>query len=159
MQMKTFMIPVKTPDAVEQELNRLLATRRILNVHRRFVDNGENSFWTLAVEYVGGEQAAKGKRRSKSRARIDYKEVLNAEDFAVFSRLREVRKELAAKDAVPVYSVFSNAQLAEMVTERVDSKAAMRKISGIGEATVKKYGDPILAVLREKFADQGTEAS
>ena len=46
--------------------------------------------------------------------RIDYKEVLDEKTFALFSKLREKRKVLAEKDAVPVYSVFTNEQLAQM---------------------------------------------
>ena len=46
------------------------------------------------------------------RPRVDYKEILSADEFAVFVRLREVRKQLAATEAIPVYAVCTNEQLA-----------------------------------------------
>jgi hypothetical protein len=51
---------------------------------------------------------------------VDYKEVLNEADFAVFSRLRDLRKVIAEKEAVPAYAIFTNEQLAAMVTGKVD---------------------------------------
>lgn len=33
---------------------------------------------------------------------MDYKEILSEDDFAVFVRLRDARKELAGKEAIPV---------------------------------------------------------
>ena len=46
---------------------------------------------------------------------MDYKEILKSEDFAVFARLRDLRKEIAQAEAVPVYTVFTNEQLAQLV--------------------------------------------
>ena len=148
MQVKFFVVPLKALTEAEEEANVFLRSHRVLSVERQFVDNGENSFWTLAVEYLDGEQAGQDRSRSSTSGRIDYKQLLSPEDFAVFSRLREVRKQLAAKESVPVYTVFSNEQLAKMVTGKVDSKAAMREIKGVGEATVEKYAEPVLAVLK-----------
>jgi hypothetical protein len=51
---------------------------------------------------------------------VDYKEVMNEADFAVFSRLRDLRKVIAEKEAVPAYAIFTNEQLAAMVTGKVD---------------------------------------
>ena len=36
----------------EQELNSFLSTHRVLTVHREFVSQGENSFWSLANEVL-----------------------------------------------------------------------------------------------------------
>ena len=100
------------------------------------------------MEYLEGAQVTGGKARAAA-SRIDYKEVLSPEDFAVFSRLRELRKQIAAEDAVPVFTIFTNEQLAKLVTEKVESQAAMRKIKGIGAATADKYGERVLRVLEE----------
>ena len=67
------------------------------------------------------------------RVKVDYREVLSPEDFAVFARLRQVRKEIAQDDAVPVYTVFTNEQLAQMVQGRATTKAALEKIAGVGD--------------------------
>ena len=72
--------------------------------------------------------------------KVDYKEVLKPEDFEVFSRLRDWRKAEAEQEGVPVYGVFTNEQLAEMVRQRAGTKAALKGIAGVGEARVEKYG-------------------
>ena len=43
----------------------------------------------------------------RSERRVDYREVLSAEQFEVFSKLREVRKEVAEREAVAVYAIFT----------------------------------------------------
>ena len=62
--------------------------------------------------------------------KVDYKEVLKPEEFEVFSRLRDWRKTVAEQEGVPVYVVFTNEQLAEMVRKRVASKAELGGIEG-----------------------------
>jgi hypothetical protein len=47
------------------------------------------------------------------RPKIDYKDVLKPEEFEVFSRLRDWRKSVAEKEAVPGYTVLTNEQLAQ----------------------------------------------
>lgn len=144
MQLKIFLIPIKNIEAAETEMNRFLRGNRVLAVTKEFVSSGENSFWSIAVEYL--EQAAGGvKQPPGGRAeRVDYKEILTAEDFAVFSRLRDLRRELANGEAVPVYMVFTNEQLAEMARKRPSSKAALMRIEGVGEAKTQKYGQQFL---------------
>lgn len=130
------------------ELNRLLRGGRVIGVRKEFVANGEGSFWAFCVELADGrapsgvDVAGRGKKPG-----VDYKEILSEGDFAVYSRLREVRKALAEKDAIPAYSVFTNEQLAQMVREQPQSMAAMGKLAGVGEARIEKYGEAMLKVL------------
>ena len=72
--------------------------------------------------------------------KIDYKDVLKPEEFAVFAKLRDLRKQIAQAEAVPVYTIFTNEQLADMVRAKVTTRAGLGKIDGIGEARVEKYG-------------------
>ncbi|MEM7600331.1 MAG: HRDC domain-containing protein, partial [Verrucomicrobiota bacterium] len=85
--------------------------------------------------------------RSPSDRRIDYKEVLAPDDFAIFTRLREERKRLAEVEGVPVYAIFSNAQIAEMITSDCRTAEQLRGIEGIGEAKIGKYADAFLKIL------------
>lgn len=47
----------------------------------------------------------------KEKPKIDYRDILKPEDFTIYSKLREIRKEIAEKNGVPVYTVFTNEQL------------------------------------------------
>ncbi len=144
MQLKLFMVPVKSLESAEAEMNAFLRSHRVLAVKKEFVADGENSFWTFCVEYLESAPGGTGGTSLSGRPKVDYKEVLKPEEFEVFSRLREWRKGVAEKEGVPVYVVFTNEQLAEMVRQRVASKAQLNQIEGVGDARVEKYGAAVL---------------
>jgi superfamily II DNA helicase RecQ len=83
-----------------------------------------------------------------SRSRVDYKAILTPEEFTAYTQLRELRKELAQLDAVPVYALFTNEQLALMVQRRCRSKGDLEQIEGIGESKIDKYGERMLLLLQ-----------
>lgn len=85
---------------------------------------------------------------AKRPGKLYYREVLNEADFALFARLRALRKDLAEAEGVPAYALFTNEQLAAMVQSGARSPASLLAIDGIGEARVAKYGERFLEVLR-----------
>jgi superfamily II DNA helicase RecQ len=87
---------------------------------------------------------------------LDYKEILEPADFACFVRLRELRKELAKKEEVPAYAIFTNEQLAEIAKSRPSSPSGLTKIEGIGESRAKKYGTEFLKALADSVAVDST---
>jgi superfamily II DNA helicase RecQ len=76
---------------------------------------------------------------------------LSPEDFGVFARLRQLRKEIAQAEAVPVFTIFTNDQLARMVQSRATTKAALEKISGVGDARIEKCGMRVLDYLARQW--------
>jgi superfamily II DNA helicase RecQ len=147
MQLKLFILPVKNVDAAEAEMNAFLRSHRVLTVKKELVADGENSFWTICVEYLESAPGGSGGASVSGRPKVDYKEVLKPEEFEVFSRLREWRKGVAEKEGVPVYTVLTNEQLAQMVQKKVTSKAGLKEIEGVGDARVEKYGTAVLERL------------
>ncbi|MGE0681674.1 MAG: HRDC domain-containing protein [Candidatus Binatia bacterium] len=147
MKMQFFTIPIRDPQRATDELNAFLASHRVVHTERQFVVDGANSLWSICISYVEGEArpASPGKRNQK----VDYREILPEADFALFVKLRTLRKELADRDGVPVYTLFTNEQLAEMVRKRTSSLANLGNISGVGAARVEKYGEAFLRVLQE----------
>ncbi len=103
MALRFFTIPVNDAAPFEQELNGFLARHRVVSIDRRLIDQGVNSFWAICVDYLGHAPGEAGRGLNLARSRVDYKAILPAEEFAVFSRLRALRKELAQSEAVPVY--------------------------------------------------------
>ena len=146
MQLKLFIVPVKNLALPEGEMNAFLRSHRVLAVRKEFVCDGENSFWTFCVEYLESAPAGMAAPGSKL-PKVDYKELLKPEEFEVFSRLRDWRKGVAEKEGVPVYVVFTNEQLAEMVKKKASSKTALKEIEGVGEARIEKYGAGVLERL------------
>jgi superfamily II DNA helicase RecQ len=144
MQFRTFHIPLQAPDDGLEEMNRFLRGHRILSVDKRFCEK-DPSGWAFCVEYfVSGSLEPERQPRPK----VDYKEVLNEEQFKLFCRLRDLRKRFAEDEGVPVYTVFTNEQLAGMVQSGVQSLSEMGQIPGVGKARIDKYAKSFLGILQ-----------
>jgi superfamily II DNA helicase RecQ len=148
MPFEFIQIPANGQGSAKEELNKLLRGGRIASVREEFVGNGEDSFWAFCIEYLEGPVGAEKSRSSGPK--VDYKEVLSVADFAVFAKLRDLRKAISEKEAIPAYAIFTNEQLAAMVTEKVDRLSALGKINGVGTARIEKYGAAFVAMLAGK---------
>jgi superfamily II DNA helicase RecQ len=157
MAYRFFTIPIKDEGMSAAELNGFLRGHRVLSVDRRWVEQGSESFWSFCVDYLdfGGAGLASSGKNGTIRGKVDYREVLSPEDFAVFARLRQARQEIAQAEAVPVYTIFTNEQLAQMVRGRATTRAALEKIAGVGDARIEKYGGRVLEILRRQWSGEG----
>jgi hypothetical protein len=90
-----FTIHAKAPDAEQEALNAFCRQYRVLAVDKQFVALGDNSFWSICVTAIDGEE--KPNHAANKRTAIDYREVLNEQDFAVYAELRNLRKTLAIR--------------------------------------------------------------
>jgi superfamily II DNA helicase RecQ len=155
MAFRFFTIPITSADGPTEILNAFLRGHRIIKVDRQLVDQGTSSLWVLCVEYLDGVNGTDSAGRSSGmRAKTDYKEILSESDFAVFARLRDARKAIAQAEAVPVYTIFTNEQLAQMVSSKATTRSALAKIDGLGDARLEKYGKPILDILSTAWKDE-----
>jgi len=146
MQFRLFSIPASGSPEGEEELNRFLRSHRAVSVQRELVQIGTAASWCFCVEYLPGSQPAP--EQPGGRRRIDYKEVLSEDDFSLFAQLRDVRKQLAAGEAIPVYAVCTNEHLAEIAKARPATLAELKKIEGFGEAKAEKYGESLLKAVQ-----------
>jgi len=146
MKYQFFTVHMQHGEAEAEALNQFLSSHRVIRVDKQWVPDGENSLWAFAVSY---EEAAKPatKSRNKNKEPVDYQQVLSERDFACYVSLRELRKQLAEEEAVPAYAIFTNAQMAAMVTEGVQSKADMARLEGIGQAKLDKYSERFLNAI------------
>ena len=158
LQYKFFTISIKDTQFVEEEINKFLRSIQVITIHRELLLNGENSCWLLAVEYQTGEGAVgsgsgsvSGGKSGIPKKKVDYREVLSPEDFTIYARLREWRKETAAKESVQLYTIFTNEQMANMVLDRIITKTGIKGISGVGDARVDKYGQAVVEILIDEF--------
>lgn len=157
MQMRFFTVPVFGGEPVADELCRFLAVSRVVAIDRHLVQAGNNSAWAFCISYEASNDARPVVRDAHGRrttAKVDYREVLNEDDFAVYAKLRALRKVLAENEGVPAYAVFTNEQMAEMVLRRAVSVSALREIPGVGESRVEKYAEAFLVLLRESFVGE-----
>lgn len=70
-------------------------------------------------------------------------------DDELFEALRVVRSDLARRDAVPPYIVFSDATLRELARICPHDKATMLTVKGVGEVKYEKFGREFLLVCQK----------
>ena len=75
-------------------------------------------------------------------------------DPEMFAQLRELRLEIAKKEKVPPYIVFSDKTLAQMCVLKPRTRVQMLEVSGIGEFKYEKYGERFLQKIRELTAGE-----
>jgi ATP-dependent DNA helicase RecQ len=68
---------------------------------------------------------------------------------ARFEALRTWRLDVARRTEVPPYVVFHDRTLAEIAHRQPASTGALATIPGVGPAKLERYGDSVLAVLRD----------
>ena len=71
----------------------------------------------------------------------------STQEYSLFLKLAELRKELATADGVPPYLVFHNKTLQEMAKKMPQDLQTLSKISGVGQAKLEKYGAIFLEAI------------
>lgn len=84
--------------------------------------------------------------------RVKQKEFVNK---ALYSRLSDLRKQIAMDQNVPPFIIFTNATLKDMAAKAPRTRAQMLRVAGVGEGKMQRYGD---AFLREIAAYEEDEA-
>jgi ATP-dependent DNA helicase RecQ len=74
---------------------------------------------------------------------------VSSADLTLFEALRGWRREEAARQSVPPYVIFHDATLADIARERPKTSAALSKIGGVGQGKLDRYGEAVLALVRE----------
>jgi len=147
LQYASFLLPLYPDSGEQEEMNRFLRRYRIVQTRKELVSAEGVSYWALLVEYLDTPAKAQGQSGEPARGKVDYKELLEAADFALFSKLREVRKKLAEENGLPVYAVCTNEQLAEMAKRKPKSLSECVKIEGIGQGKAEKYAPAFLECI------------
>lgn len=67
----------------------------------------------------------------------------------LFAELRTLRREIAERENVPPYVIFSDATLLELSTYLPNSKEELSQISGFGAFKIEKYGEIFLIPITD----------
>ena len=68
-------------------------------------------------------------------------------DPELFDALRKLRKEIADREGVPAYVVFSDASLRQMVERKPQTRSGLLAVSGVGKVKLERYGSEFLDAL------------
>ncbi len=106
--------------------------------------DGERLFYENRHIKMKVDADAEGGKRQKRSVVPDA-----AEDAALFELLRKKRAELAAKQGVPAFVIFSDATLRQMCAAMPSTKYELMGVSGVGYVKMEKYGREFLRIIRE----------
>jgi superfamily II DNA helicase RecQ len=135
MQIKLFTIPILGGEALTEAMNAFLRSKKILQTETQLAQDGGSMFWCFCIKYIEDVSI----QDSQPVKRIDYKEVLDAESFERFSKMREIRKRISQEDAVPAYAVFTDEELAGLARLVDLTLSNMKSVKGIGQKKIEKY--------------------
>lgn len=152
--MKFFWIPARDSSAAEAELNTFLGGHRVVQVEKAFCSDADGPGWSLCVQWLPGETPATAPAM-KGGSKVDYRELLDEPTFKIFAALRTWRKDRAAADGVPIYTVATNEQLATIAQQRIQTKAALAQVEGFGTSRLGKYAEALLAVCADTMTGDG----
>jgi ATP-dependent DNA helicase RecQ len=76
-------------------------------------------------------------------------------DEALFDRLRDLRRRIAAEQGVPPYIVFGDASLVQMARDKPTDEAGLLNITGVGQHKLGKYGSDFLDTIASHGMAQG----
>ncbi len=103
MPFEFIQIPANGQVSAKEELNKFRHRGRIVSSSKEYVPNRGDTFWAFCIEFLGGQLTA---GKSVSGPKVDRKDVLSADDFAVFSQLRKLCMIIVDKAPIPSYSIL-----------------------------------------------------
>jgi ATP-dependent DNA helicase RecQ len=83
----------------------------------------------------------------------------SAADERLFEALRALRRDLAQAQGVPAYVVFHDSTLRAVAARAPRSLLELAQVPGIGEAKLARYGEAVLARVREVMGEATAEPS
>ena len=90
------------------------------------------------------------KSKKKSGKLLDTQNTSDDIDEGLLDKLKKLRREIAAKESVPAYIVFSDASLRDMCRKKPVSLVQFSGVNGVGSVKLEKYGD-IFTCLISKY--------
>lgn len=139
MQIRIFHLPVAATENAADELNSFLRSHKVVDIRKELATMDGNSCWTFCVTYLETNDNS-GTEVSKLKGKTDYMKVLDPDTFEIFSLFRKVRKQIAEKEVIPPYIVFTDQELAEMAKLPELTLQSMAALPGIGKVKTEKYG-------------------
>ncbi|MCA1029589.1 DNA helicase RecQ [Bacillus timonensis] len=102
-----------------------------------------------ALPVIKGEVKVYRKEQVKTRKIV--------KDDGLFELLREVRRDIASRESIPPYLVFSDSTLREMSEVRPTDANAMLEIKGVAGTKLKRFGEDFMAAIRVYIEENGVE--
>jgi len=89
------------------------------------------------------------KHKMQVKTKTSKKRDLTPVEDSVFDKFRALRLEIASKNEIPAYIVFSDKTLLEFAQKLPQNKEEMLDVNGVGEVKYERYGEEFLALCKE----------
>ena len=116
---------------------------KVTSFGKRILFDGQKLMLSSYVEQSNKKDVSKSKRKSKK----------GTSDEQLFERLRNLRLQMAKKEKVPAYIVFSDATLKDMVDKKPILSTELTSVSGVGHQKMIKYGEEFAKCIKD-FLDE-----
>lgn len=153
MQCKIFSVPLGSEEALERErkLNDFLGAANVKRVFASLANQPEGPMWSVLFFYEDGAQVTQ-KTPAGPDATVAPGTPLTGEQVKSIIALKKWRADQAALEGVPLYMVAQNKWLEEIVQMPGRTLDDLKKVRGLGEWRVQKYGNKILEILNTAIA-------
>lgn len=120
------------------------------NVLRLTTASQEVLFKNRSVELIRPTSYKERQEEEKASAKAKTQTQVKRERLRdeLFEHLRQIRKEIAQKEGIPPYLIFSDATLEEMAYHKPHTEDAMLAVSGVGEKKLVQYGYRFIKAIR-----------
>lgn len=156
MQIKIFTIPSYSGEAENDLLNKFLATHRIIDVQQAY--DSSACAWSFCIKYIDSPLRSE-QTTSSSSSKVDYKNLLSEPEFARFSALRSIRKQLSVEKGMPAYAIFTDAELASMSKVESLTIDCLMGMKDINEKHLREWGADMLNRLSLNETAQQSDGS
>ncbi|GAA0742962.1 DNA helicase RecQ [Clostridium oceanicum] len=123
---------------IKDLVNVLVAERYLLQTEEEF-----------AVVKLTNKAINVLKNNEKVMQKVHKKKKAVKVDNSLFDILRNIRKEIAKRESIPPYIIFTDLSLREMSKKIPLNKVEMLEIKGVGEKKFEKYGEEFLEKIIE----------
>lgn len=108
----------------------------------------------VGMKYISikiAKASSKEKEVSQTAKKVKQTKILGSENYneELFEELKIVRTQIATKEKIPPYIVFSNKTLINMASIKPTNREEMLQVSGVGEIKFDKYGEQFIKSIKE----------
>ena len=121
---------------------------------RRILYEGERLEMAVSNEY---RKAAKRRKSDDEKKEQKVFSGLDAYPDDLYETLRTLRGEIAQREKMPAYVVFTNATLADMAARKPVTPDEFLKVSGVGASKAEKYGDIFTECIKKFLAGNNND--
>jgi superfamily II DNA helicase RecQ len=135
-------------------LQEFITDKEIIELYEHFFIHENTPCLAILIAYRSIENYGTRKTTRQPDPRNEF----DSTEKEAYDALRAWRAAAAKMEGIPPYMIATNKQLAKMIKMRVNSREALGRIEGVGEAKTARYGKEILEIVAKHMTVNASEA-